>query len=211
MLRKRVDDDGLSGHWDDDLPGCILAYNASKHSVTGNYSYMYNYTHILIGNAIIYRTFFYLAGVSPYRAVFGSEPLLPCDSTATTSLTASDRCTELTQQQMTDLLKQRDARRAEVFNLMSARIKSAQQKMIRYHQMRNASSGSQLKLGDHVLLRNKKRDDRKGGKMESTWSSDVYEIVDVRGRSTFKLKNLSSNIYLQKVVNGIHLKKYYYA
>lgn len=38
MLRKRVDDDGLSGHWDEDLPGCILAYNASKHSVTREYN-----------------------------------------------------------------------------------------------------------------------------------------------------------------------------
>ena len=24
--------------------------------------------------------------------------------------------------------------------------------------------------------------------METTWSSDIYEIVDVRGRSTFKFK-----------------------
>lgn len=37
MLRKRVDDDGLTGHWDEDLPGSLLAYNASKHAVTRMY------------------------------------------------------------------------------------------------------------------------------------------------------------------------------
>lgn len=117
----------------------------------------------------------------------------------------------MTPEEMDDLLKQRDAKRAEVYSLMVARIKAAQTKMIRYHSMRNSSSGNEFQLGDHVLLRNKKRDDRKGGKMETTWSSDIYEIVSVRGRSTFKLKNLSTNVYLQKIVNGIHLKKYHYA
>ena len=29
-----------------------------------------------------------------------------------------------------------------------------------------------------MKLRNKKSDDREGGKMETRWSSDVYEIVD---------------------------------
>ena len=105
-------------------------------------------------------------------------------------------------------MAERDSQRAKLYKTMMTKIKASQERMVKYHQRRNSAKGQEFKVGDQVLLRNKKRDDRKGGKMETTWSKDVYEVIAVRGRSTYKLKNIVSSIYLQKTVNGVHLKKY---
>ena len=62
--------------------------------------------------------------------------------------------------------------------------------------------------GDRVLLRNRKRDDRKGGGMETAWSKKIYTVHTAKGRSVFIQKDECGAI-LKKGVNGCHLKKFY--
>ena len=172
MLRKAIDDDGLEGNWDTYIPGCLLAYNSSRHSVTG---------------------------VTPFKAVFGHEPRLPGDGGA--SVIDGDH---LSNEQFQAIIRKKNEARALIHSRMVEKIKMAQDRMRRYH--RNRNSNPEFKVGEKVLLRNKKRDDRKGGKLESSWSSEVYIVDQVKGRSTYYLKHNGRR--LKKLVNGAHLKKY---
>ena len=86
-MRKRIDEDGLEGHWDEDIPGALLSYNSSVHNTTR---------------------------VSPYKAVFGHEPLLPCDTeeggVATMAFNDDEDPTVIRQ-----LLENRDAARSALY------------------------------------------------------------------------------------------------
>jgi hypothetical protein len=173
ILRKRIEDDGLEGKWDEDISGALMAYNSSRHCTTG---------------------------VTPFRAVYGFEPLLPCDTPAGASGMVLCDAPEVDPQ----ILAKKDRARADIHKRMMIKIKEAQERMVKYHRSRN--SAPEFKVGDKVLMRNKKRDDRKGNKMESTWNTKVYSISAVRGRSTFLLEH--DGVQLKKMVNGVHLKMY---
>lgn len=139
-------------------------------------------------------------GVSPYKAVFGQEPRLPSDGSGAVAVVD-----DLPDEDFRCLLQQRNRNRQMLHARMMEKIKKAQENMIRLHHRRN--SAPEFKVGDKVLLRNKKRDDRKGGKLETTWSATVYRIEIVKGRNTYNLAN-PEGIRLRKQVNGCHLKKY---
>ena len=74
----------------------------------------------------------------------------------------------------------------------------------KYHAKRNAAP--EYSVGDEVLLRNKRGDDRKGNKLETTWSTTVYEVETVKGRNTYYISN--NGVRLRKLVNSFYLKKY---
>ena len=54
---------------------------------------------------------------------------------------------------------------------MVVKIKESQERMKKYHRRNH--------------LRNKKRDDRKGYKLETTWSSMAYTVYVVKGKILF--------------------------
>ena len=92
-----------------------------------------------------------------------------------------------------------------LFRMMS-KIKESQERMVRYHERRNQGA-PEFSVGDKVLLRNKKRDDRKGGGMSTTWSKKIYTIAVKKGKSVYMLED-ESGVSLRKGVNGCHLKKF---
>ena len=173
MLRKLIEEDGLVGNWDQDLPGALMAYNSSRHSTTG---------------------------VSPYHAVFGHESLLPLDA-AHATVTDSQN---MTSDEFAAYLAVKNEARKRIHNNMMKKIKENQERMRIYHRKRNVPP--EYSVGDKVLLRNKKRDDRKGNKLETTWCSTVYRVDVVRGRNTYHISN--NGIRLKRMVDACHLKKY---
>lgn len=138
--------------------------------------------------------------VSPYKAVFGHEPNLPSDSTSTSVVDSA----LMNPEEFASYLAVKNEARKKIHSNMMAKIKLSQERMKKYHRQRNAAP--EYAIGDKVLLRNKKRDDRKGNKLETTWSSTVYTIESVNGRSTYHVSN--NGLRLKKKVNGCHLKKY---
>ena len=173
ILRKRIEEDGLVGNWDQDLPGALLAYNSSRHSTTG---------------------------VSPYRAVLGQEPTLPSDPAHEDQ--ANDART-MTSAEFAQYLTVKNEARRKLHERMMVKIKDSQEKMWKYHQRRNASP--EYSVGDKVLMRNKRRDDRKGNKLETTWSSTIYTIDAIKGRNTYYVS--SNGIRLKKMIKACHFKK----
>lgn len=141
-------------------------------------------------------------GVSPYRAVFGHEPRLPSDISNTQEEASGSR--SMTSEEFNNHLIAKDQARRNLHQRMLVKIKESQERMKKYHRKRNAAP--EFSVGDQVLLRNKKRDDRKGNKLETTWSSAVYTVDIVKGRNTYYISNNGKR--LRKLVNSCHLKKY---
>ena len=59
-----------------------------------------------------------------------------------------------------------------------------------------------------VLLRNSKRESKKGDKMQPKWRGP-YIIVDIIGKGLYSLKNPNTNQVLSNLVHSQRLKKYY--
>lgn len=59
-----------------------------------------------------------------------------------------------------------------------------------------------------MLMRNSKKDARKGGKLEQRWLGP-YKITEDRGKGVFKLMNPVSGRTLKNCVNVCRLKPYY--
>ncbi len=66
-----------------------------------------------------------------------------------------------------------------------------------------------MHVGSTVLLRNSKRDTRKGDKMQPKWMGP-YIIVASLGKSLYRIKNKSSNLVLKNAVHSARLKKYFH-
>ena len=59
-----------------------------------------------------------------------------------------------------------------------------------------------------VLLRNSKRDSKKGDKMTNKWLGP-YEIAEVKDKGNYRLRNPSTKNILAKMVNASRLKRYH--
>lgn len=54
----------------------------------------------------------------------------------------------------------------------------------------------EFEIGSHVLLRNSKRDSKKGDKMVPKWSGP-YEIIELKDEKLARLRNLKQKLTLQ--------------
>ena len=59
-----------------------------------------------------------------------------------------------------------------------------------------------------VLLRNSKRDTKKGDKMHKKWMGP-YAIVASLGKGLYRIKSCSTNVVLKKAVHSSRLKQYF--
>ena len=65
-----------------------------------------------------------------------------------------------------------------------------------------------MQVGSTVLLRNSKRDTKKGDKMQPKWMGP-YIIVASLGKSLYRIKNKSSDLVLKNAVHSARLKRYF--
>ena len=90
---------------------------------------------------------------------------------------------------------------------VAANIKKAQKHYKKGYDERNNTSFV-VKIGDQVLLRNKKNAARQGGKMESKFFKDVYIVVRVHENGNVNVKNSKSGVELAKTFPPDQIKKY---
>ena len=65
-----------------------------------------------------------------------------------------------------------------------------------------------MHVGSTVLLRNSKRDTKKGDKMQPKWIGP-YVVVASLGKSLYRIKNKSSDLVLKNAVHSARLKRYF--
>lgn len=63
-------------------------------------------------------------------------------------------------------------------------------------------------VGSFVLLRNSKRDTKKGDKMHPKWMGP-YAIVSSLGKGLYRIRNCSTDVVLKKAVHSSRLKQYF--
>lgn len=66
----------------------------------------------------------------------------------------------------------------------------------------------EMNVGSSVLLRNSKRDTKKGDKMQPKWLGP-YVIVSSLGKGVYQIKNQSTDLVLKKAVHSARLKQYF--
>ena len=71
----------------------------------------------------------------------------------------------------------------------------------------NDATLQELSAGDLVLLRNSKRDTKKGDKMQAKWLGP-YTVVASVGKGLYRIKNPSTDHVLKNAVHSTRLKQY---
>ena len=98
-----------------------------------------------------------------------------------------------------------DEKKKEVYEAATANIKKAQEKQKRDYNSRHKSSFA-IKVGDSVLLKNNKRNDRKRGKFSSRWIRP-HIVKDLSRKGLTTLEN-SNDVILNIKYNQSQLKPY---
>ncbi|XP_071817186.1 uncharacterized protein [Apostichopus japonicus] len=144
-------------------------------------------------------------GLSPFAVMFGREPLRPVDME--NSIVQPEAPT-------TDCS---DAQRERVFQLMSQSrdiIKGVVRENIgkaQERQKKNLDNRHQKKsfeVGSSVLVRNARKDARRGGKLENSWLIGPYEVKAVNEKLLYTLINSTTGLPQKKKFNSILLKEF---
>lgn len=93
-----------------------------------------------------------------------------------------------------------------VYPKVSSNIDLSQARQRQDYNKRQHNKAS-FQIGDHVLLCNSKRADRKGGKSVDPWSGP-YDIYMEVGKGLYPLKNPKSSQVLKKKSNACNMKHY---
>jgi hypothetical protein len=143
--------------WPNALDGILFAHRTARHNSTG---------------------------FSPYRVLYGRDPVLPIDvKYSTDSTVVSDQ--EFDEVYVRHVVDVMTKIRHAVSVSVAASIDHAQVKQCEAYNKRHEVTYT-FKLGDKVLLRNLKRADRKGGKCKSPWLGP-YTIKSVYNNNTCQL------------------------
>jgi hypothetical protein len=168
-------------HWPFIIEGVLFAHRVSKHSSTK---------------------------YSPFKLLYNREPVLPIDIKHKLSSTESLDPDEPFDKDIFDaVLASSIVIIEEVHRQAEENIKRAQNKQQRDYNNRNLSSSSNdIRIGSEVLLRNNKRNDRKGGKFCFKWVRP-YVVSDITKRGLVSLKNKDDK-ELKKKYNKAQLKPF---
>ena len=153
--------EGNPRHWPYIMEGVLFAHRVSKHSSTK---------------------------YSPFKLLYNREPVLPIDVKYRLSSTEISKCDEPFDKDIFDaVLTSCNIIREEVHKQVGENIKRTQEKQQRDYAKRNISSVSNdICIGAQVLLRNNKRNDRKGGKFCFKWI-EPYVVSDITKRGLVTL------------------------
>ena len=163
--------------WDTILDEILFAYRTSRHASTK---------------------------FTPSLLMYGRETRLPIEvATKQKSCSSSDESMQSTVlfeekiQQLLDIRKQ-------VHDKALANIKKAQDNQKRYYDAKH-NTNTHLKVGNKVLVENKRNDGRKGGKLDKRFPGGPYEVIEDMGKGRFRLRGPDGKIRKQ-LVNNHRLK-----
>jgi hypothetical protein len=139
--------------------------------------------------------------------MYNRKPILPIDVKHDHSATkALDPNEPFDMDTFQAVLDSTSAIREKIFTKVEQNISQAQQKQKRDYDRRHQSSNV-ISVGDKVLLKNNKRNDRKGGKFTFKWLGPfVVKALSPKGLAT--LQNLKSGKALKNKYNKVQLKHY---
>ena len=66
-------------------------------------------------------------------------------------------------------------------------LRKAQKRQKTYYDKLHSADKLSYKVGTLVLVKNSKKDTKKGSKLEQNWSGPVYFIIEVLQKGTFRL------------------------
>lgn len=139
-------------------------------------------------------------GFSPFYILYNREPVLPIDI----KYNICDE--EPSSMSVDEITSSMCAIKKEISERASNNIAQAQLKQKKDYSKRRGKCQT-IKEGDKVLLRNLKRDDRKGGKCQKTWLGP-YVCSKIHDKNLCELKS-EGNDTLKKRYNMKHLRIYH--
>ena len=138
---------------------------------------------------------------TPFFLMYGREACLPIElATEVNSSDSSDESMESFEEKIQQFL---DIRK-QVHDKARANIKKAQDNQKRQYDAKH-NTNTHLKVGDKVLVENKRNDGRKGGKLDVRFPGGPYEITEDLGKGRFRLRG-SDGLIRKQVVNNHRLK-----
>ena len=105
---------------------------------------------------------------SPFYMMYNREPVLLIDLRYDLCSENTDAAEVFDKEMFEAVMKSANAIRKEVYEAATANIKKAQEKQKRDYDSHHKSSFA-IKVGGSVLLKNNKRNDRKGGEFSFRW------------------------------------------
>ncbi|XP_071842970.1 uncharacterized protein [Apostichopus japonicus] len=164
--------------WDEMLSSILMGYRTAKHASTG---------------------------LSPFVVMFGREPLLPVDIEE--SMVHPESPTDCSDAQQERVYQSMAKSREKIKGLVKGNISKAQERQKKNFDKRHQSEKN-FKVGSSVLVRNARKDVRRGGKLENSWLGP-YKVKDVNEKGLFTLINSSTGLPLKKKFNSILLKEFH--
>ena len=144
---------------------------------------------------------------SPYMLMYNRDPILPIDVKHRLVKEIDVNSDEPFDVEVFDtVLKSASSIRNSIAGDASKNIKNAQQKQKRDFDKTHLSK-TEISAGDTVLLRNNKRNDRKGGKFTQKWIGP-YTVTNITEKGAATLKNSSGHI-LKTKYNVSQLRPYF--
>jgi hypothetical protein len=141
-------------------------------------------------------------GYSPFFLMYNRQPCLPIDVKYMDGLKTEDSDPVYDKEVLQNALEMRQ----RIEEGAISNIVSSQKKQKRDYDRKHATA-IQYSVGQKVLLRNLRRDDRKGAKMTFSWLGP-YEILDIFPNGTCLLKKIDCQITLKKKYSLHHLKPF---
>ncbi|PIK46445.1 hypothetical protein BSL78_16692 [Apostichopus japonicus] len=164
--------------WDEMLSSILMDYRTAKHASTG---------------------------LSPFVVMFGREPLLPVDIEE--SMVHPESPTDCSDAQQERVYQSMAQSREKIKGVVKGNISKAQERQKKNFDKRHQSEKN-FKVGSSVLVRNARKDVRRGGKLENSWLGP-YIVKDVNEKGLFTLINSSTGLPLKKKFNSILLKEFH--
>ena len=140
---------------------------------------------------------------SPFYMMYNRDPILPNDLRYDLCSENTDSAEAFHQEMFEAVMKSANAIRKEVYEAATTNIKKTQEKQKRDYDSRHKSSFA-MKVGDSVLLKNNKRNDRKGEKFSFRWIGPyIVKVLSRKGLTT-----LENGVILKYKYNQSQLKPY---
>lgn len=145
-------------------------------------------------------------GFSPFFLLYNREPVLPVDVKYTTQIgSAVENSVQPVDEDLVDKML---VLKRTIDDQASKNISVAQKKQKMEYDARH-SDFPKFKNGDLVLVRNLRREDRKGDKMSTTWRGP-YKIGEIFENGTCSLQQRKNpNELLQKRYSLHHIKRFH--
>ncbi|TYJ51344.1 hypothetical protein B9479_008086 [Cryptococcus floricola] len=148
-------------------------------------------------------------GMTPYKALYGQECVLPIDFTLESMLLSNWRQVESETDLLEARMKQMEKRPSEMAEI-AAMVKSSRNLSVEYHNEKNEKrqQNRNFKPGDFVLIRNSQQDNGREVRRKPRWRGP-FRIVRVNQGGRFVLSEATGR-ELKEKIPGSRVRKFFH-